>query len=550
MKQHRIIVAFVRISTILLCAFCFSVFPQAPEQESAQNLLNGFDARDIDGVSGLTIAEAEIEAVIFEALDRNGNEVLERLELVQASLAGDYHSTDRGQDGHLGLSDLLRAIQFYNAGAFSCAVSVTEDGYQPFTGNTDCLRYAADLNTDWQVSLSELLRVIQLYNWRQYHYCPDKRSEDGFCKGEAPPPPVTATGEYVVLAYNDLGMHCMNQDFSKLMVLPPYNTLHAQVIRRGAEEPDIITEDVTVRYRIIGNTTSTDKTNFWDYDAALLGVDLAPDVGLTGNGLSGTMTPTGNSDWNVTGIPVTPVNDLGQEDPYPWAEVVVNHNGTDVAVTRAVTPVSWEMRCDLCHVAEDAGTDVDILRDHDRLHGTNLENSTPVFCGSCHGQAPLGTVGTPALSHAMHTAHAPRMGAAPLDVACYACHPGVQTQCQRDIHSARGISCTDCHGGMLDVGDTGRRPWLDEPRCGSCHTRAGFQFEQAGLLYRESKGHEGIHCAACHGSPHAITPTLTPEDNVQAFMAQGEAGVIGTCSVCHAQQPTEAFEHRWENDKG
>ena len=33
------------------------------------------------------------------------------------------------------------------------------------------------------------------------------------------------TSSYVVLGYNDLGMHCMNQDFSQLCILPPFNTL-------------------------------------------------------------------------------------------------------------------------------------------------------------------------------------------------------------------------------------------------------------------------------------------------------------------------------------
>ncbi|TWT41916.1 hypothetical protein RAS1_30400 [Phycisphaerae bacterium RAS1] len=40
---------------------------------------------------------------------------------------------------------------------------------------------------------------------------------------------------YVVFGYNDLGMHCMNAHFSEIMVLPPFNTLHAQVIRRGTD---------------------------------------------------------------------------------------------------------------------------------------------------------------------------------------------------------------------------------------------------------------------------------------------------------------------------
>ncbi|MBK7403496.1 MAG: hypothetical protein IPJ41_02395 [Phycisphaerales bacterium] len=144
----------------------------------------------------------------------------------------------------------------------------------------------------------------------------------------------------------------------------------------------------------------------------------------------------------------------------------------------------------------------------------------------------------------MHGAHASRMDQVDLENSCYACHPGVRTQCQRDVHYARGIGCTDCHGGMADVGDQGRTPWVDEPRCSTCHSRQGFQFEQANTLYRDSKGHSGVHCYACHGSPHAITPTVTEPDNLQAINLQGHAGVIDTCAVCHTSPPDEPFFHK------
>ncbi len=358
-----------------------------------------------------------------------------------------------------------------------------------------------------------------------------------------------------VLAYNDLGMHCMNQDFSELMVLPPFNTLHAQVIDRGREEPRILTRGVIVRYTIPGNTSSASKTNFWQYVSQLMGVTLAPNVGLTGNRLSGRMKPTGDNDWNVTGIPLTPIRDNGREDPYPLATVTVIRNSRAVGRTQAVVPVSWEIRCDLCHNTPGISTATDILRAHDRLHGTNLRRSKPVFCGGCHQQAPLAAYGftgdpsLPNLSRAMHRAHAPRMGMVRrLEVRCYACHPGVRTQCQRDIHYAKGLRCETCHVSMRAVAAPSRRPWVDEPRCESCHRRPGFQFEQPGKLYRESKGHHGIHCAACHGSPHAITPTVTPADNVQAIALQGHAGVIDKCAVCHRQRPDEPFDHRLSED--
>ena len=117
------------------------------------------------------------------------------------------------------------------------------------------------------------------------------------------------SNSFVVLGYNDLGMHCMNQDFSQLCILPPFNNLHAQVIDRRGEEPRIASSGVSVLYSIPGNTISTTKTNFWSYAPALFGVDLPPNIGLTGNGLSGVMVPTGANDWVVTGIPVTPFDD-------------------------------------------------------------------------------------------------------------------------------------------------------------------------------------------------------------------------------------------------
>ena len=42
-----------------------------------------------------------------------------------------------------------------------------------------------------------------------------------------------AGGDYVVLAWNDLGMHCLNPTYDQLIILPPYNTLWAQVVERG-----------------------------------------------------------------------------------------------------------------------------------------------------------------------------------------------------------------------------------------------------------------------------------------------------------------------------
>lgn len=354
------------------------------------------------------------------------------------------------------------------------------------------------------------------------------------------------SGEYEIIAQNDLGMHCMNEDFAELMILPPYNTVRAQVIKRG-REPNKVDSGITISYSIPSNTHSADKTNFWRFAEALFGVALPPDVGLTGNGMRGTMTHVGHAVWEVSGIPITPINDQGRLDPFPLATFVATKDGAEIARTQTVIPVSSEISCNLCHNTPGVSPETDILRDHDRLHGTTLEQQKPVVCAACHGDPALGMTGDPnlpMLSHAMHGAHATRMEGYGLANDCYACHPGFRTQCQRDVHFARGIECKDCHGGMAEVGDPARMPWLQQPSCGGCHARQGFEFEQTGTLFRMSRGHGGIACLTCHGSPHAITPTTTEVDNVQSMRVQGHAGVIDDCLVCHTRRPEDAFKHK------
>ena len=135
--------------------------------------------------------------------------------------------------------------------------------------------------------------------------------------GGAPP----TLGRFIAFGYNELGMHCMNQDFSEFMLLPPYNNLRAQILERGGEDPRIVTSGVTVNYTIPSNTHSSDKTNFWTYAQALLGATPAPDVGLTGHGLSGTMALTGGGENDLGGHRHShyPAETMRrQEDPIRW----------------------------------------------------------------------------------------------------------------------------------------------------------------------------------------------------------------------------------------
>ena len=75
-----------------------------------------------------------------------------------------------------------------------------------------------------------------------------------------------ASMTYVAFAWNDLGMHCLNPTYDKAVILPPYNTVWVQVVKRG-NPPEIVTAGLTVEYAIRGNTYSYGKRcygQFWD----------------------------------------------------------------------------------------------------------------------------------------------------------------------------------------------------------------------------------------------------------------------------------------------
>jgi hypothetical protein len=94
----------------------------------------------------------------------------------------EFSSGDTNVDSVISLSELLRAVQFFNIGGYQCANRETEDGYITGTGDTGCTAHTLDYNPqDWQISMLELLRFIQFYNSGGYYAC--EGTEDGFCPG-------------------------------------------------------------------------------------------------------------------------------------------------------------------------------------------------------------------------------------------------------------------------------------------------------------------------------------------------------------------------------
>lgn len=447
-----------------------------------------------------------------------------------------------------------------------------------------------------------------------------------------------------VLPVNDLGMHCMDKEYSVFSVLPPFNVIHTQVVYRNPFGSPILLDDNLVEVRYSGavdlngsvNTTSLGKTDFWDHAGALFGTTLPNGEGLLGAYMPADAPIPGpqptqfdpSHDWFVAaGVPITPIDDAGTYNPYPVMRFGAYRPGGSrmVAYTDAVVPVSSEVDCKLCHAAGEIGADrpgvtwstsidpevetkenILILHDHD--HGTTLMAQTPVLCADCHyspaldlaGSGPLGEQWNHDLmSEVMHSYHGSLTDGAgnpvfppngTVEQTCFQCHPGFQTQCQRGAMADGGMQCLDCHGDMLAVGgdfpllaegsidgqnDGGsRRPWLDLPRCQSCHTgdalnhkrganmelaADGIRLQQAyrtgdpsaspiladnkrfaeedDTLYRFSRGHGGINCEACHGATHAVWPNanMRAADNATAYELQGHEGTLMECVTCHVQ---------------
>ncbi len=322
--------------------------------------------------------------------------------------------------------------------------------------------------------------------------------------GGTNPPPVTSAAS-TVLAFNDLGMHCMDREFSVFSILPPFNVVHSQVVLRDADGRPYLADDVDVDvfYDAVADPSGSRnsysagvaKTDFWLYANSLFGANLAAGQGLTGlympnddplNRGAQPMDYSAPDGWfSAEGIPITPVDDNLNTNTYPLLQVAAHDktSGSKIGSLDVVVPVATETDCQTCHTtgkiaAEGQGpgtgwanlpdkeveSKINILKLHDDEQGTTLESSQPVLCAQCHyspaldlaGTGPAGDqVGNPLFSEVMHKFHgelAVFQSAVTVKDSCYQCHPGNITQCQRGAMATGGMDCFDCHGGMLAVG--------------------------------------------------------------------------------------------------
>ncbi len=472
--------------------------------------------------------------------------------------------------------------------------------------------------------------------------------------------------EYVLTAWSRSGMQMVSDANGAMTLLPPGNMLEAQLVKRGAK-PKIVTEGITISYRLESELTGQD-------DPAVTG-DEAKALSLMGNQLMGASNGlpkdaavsgalklgADNKSFVSKPIPVLPYTSGGSFLPYPLAVVEAkDSSGKVIAYTRAVLPVSTELGCHNCHggswskngvagISED--TALNIMKLHDDRHNTSLipnyeeakeeraagrtgVQSFGVNCRSCHNDISKGRLN---ISTSIHAFHSTRMGELKGADACASCHPsqrinmgkgdpagmntsdkpGGATYYLRDVHALKAMDCISCHGPFEDfslglltqaqkegkghaadlakeikpvmIADVAaiqpRKAWVNEPDCQACHdykvkpsswnlavadadvAKAAAEGKQevkgtpisafnkavkeASALYINSHDQQnGLRCASCHGSPHALYPAENPyspeRDNIQPLQYQKIAAPLGAsdnCTVCHVTMPDKPSVH-------
>lgn len=351
-----------------------------------------------------------------------------------------------------------------------------------------------------------------------------------------------------ILGWNNLGMHCMDSDYSVFSILPPYNTIEAQLVVAGK----LITNNsgYTVTYQAVAdadgsiNKTSAGKGNWLQYTPVLYG-GVAADQGLPFPGPDSFWMPGANNtpqgmlfdaglDWFYAyGIPLTPYDDDGKKNPYPMMRLIArNGGGTAIATNDIVLPVSDEMDCRACHAS---GTQADaqpaagwvwsdnperdfrlnILRRHDEQNFSQ-HRDLYVSALAAKGFNPQGLYrgvvadGQPVLCAACHASEALATGSysniPPLTASIHSLHANVQDPVLNLTlnHSANREACYRCHPGS---------------------TTKCLRGAMGGAI--ASDGSMAMQCQSCHGSMSNVgKSTRTGWSNEP------------TCQQCHSGTAT------------
>ena len=347
-------------------------------------------------------------------------------------------------------------------------------------------------------------------------------------------------------------MHCLDSDYSAFSILPPYNTIEAQLIVNGR----LVTNGTgyTLTYQAVAdpdgsyNSTAMGKGNFYQFAQALYGATLAPEAGLAGWAMPGTNNPPQSMLFEPTnhpaagvatpvnwfraeGIPLSPYDDAQRKNPYPLMRIIARDAANQaIATSDVVLPVSDEMDCRACHASgtraePDAGWVWSGLRERDyrlnilRLHDDRQFSSHPELYASAlvaRGFNPLGLYrsvtadGKPVLCATCHASEALGTGSysniPPLTASVHAYHANVTDPDSGETldDTANRASCYRCHPGS---------------------TTKCLRGAMGGAVAAD--GSTAMQCQSCHGNMSAVGSP----DRVGWFMEP-------VCQSCHTGTAT------------
>lgn len=366
--------------------------------------------------------------------------------------------------------------------------------------------------------------------------------------------PVSSLTGFKVLANNDLGMHCVDKDFSVFSILPPYNVINGQVVGKDATGKPVLLygEQVELRYSPVTyqggtNSYSIGKSNFWSYSAALFGANLSPGQGLKGLYMPGDDATKTSFGWNeglglfsAEGLPILPKDDNGASNPYPLMKVSAYDRKTQalLASVDTVVPVSDETTCGNCHEtgkvaatgdsitwSNDPNLDrqarINILKLHDAKHPatTSLESSQPVLCAGCHYSPALDLAGTGPVGN--------QVGKSWMSATMHDFHAGKVTS----LNSKPLFDEAAPVASLVNAGNPNGIPPADQQSCYQCHPGSNTKCLRGAMT-------ETVTCQNCHGDMKAVgaqTPMRNygPIDNRVADLNRKAWSDEPRCQSCH-----------------
>ncbi len=398
----------------------------------------------------------------------------------------------------------------------------------------------------------------------------------------------TATAAtYKVIANNDLGMHCACPTFEGFLLLPPFNTVRAQVIQYGGDKPIMVTSGVTVSYSFAEETDASLQADpyfaSWIANAPKMFPGFQPVVGgkvkgLAGKGIADTMSYDNTSKaWTAVGIPAYPIttgnaakdimtDPLGgpKRDPYLTANIVVkNTAGQTLATTSTVVPVAFGGCC-TCHLplAKQNGypaTPAGSFAYLGVMHATNSSKINiamidpdgdgkggPVRCSWCHWDPAMGEsaapgwpAGTKLLPGATFTLKKSVYSFSDVLHRFHAQSQKVLTQFDPNIAN----NCYDCHPGNNVNCYRGAHKGKTAIWCSDCHgnltqriaTNQMAQPWQASSMPTCYSPSTGIKSAfACHSSDtYRTNVTWNPGLFGKFINARGHYTSALLCQTCH-----------------